>query len=106
MEENTENRKRTLSEAAEALHIDLAEAFVILKTHVGLSNLSKDSEISNWQFRVLEGIVETRAKEKEQLERELKGLSKEPPKFPPSQNAMCYCPAPPDWRKPDNDEDS
>lgn len=91
--ENTKDKKRTLSEAAESLHIDLDEAIAILKRYGGLTILKKDSEISNWQFRVLEGIVETRAKEKEQLERELKGLSKEPPKFPPSQNAMCYRPA-------------
>lgn len=59
--ENTKDKKRTLSEAAESLHIDLDEAIAILKRYGGLTILKKDSEISNWQFRVLEGIEIGRA---------------------------------------------
>lgn len=43
----------------------------------------------------------------EDLKSKLKDLSKEPPKFPPHENAMCYCQAPPSgWSGFDNDNDS
>ncbi len=32
----------------------------------------------------------------------LKGLPREIPEFPPHENAMCYCQAPPDWHNPDD----
>lgn len=36
-------------------------------------------------------------KEKEELKSELEDLRKDPPSFPPPENAMCYCQAPPGW---------
>ena len=93
-------KKRTLFEAAESLHIELDEAISILERYANLSNLDEKSEISNWEYRVLEGIVQTRAKEKENLKSGLNGLSKTSSHIPPQNNAMCYCPAPPDEPSP------
>ena len=103
--ENTSDKMRTVSEAAESLHIEVKEAISILERTVNLSNLDGNSEISNWAFRVLEGMVQTkRAKDKEEMMSKLKDLSKESTKFPPppSENAMCYCPAPRERYKPDD----
>lgn len=102
--ENTEDKKRTVSEAMDSLNIELDEAVSILERYANLSNLDEKSKISNWAFRVLEGIVQSRrAKERDELMSKLKNLSKESPEFPPHETAMCYCPAPPDWRKPNVD---
>lgn len=91
----------TLSEAANKLEIKITEAVGILERYANLSNLNEDTEITNWQYSVLEGIVQ----EKKKLESELKGIREEPPLFPPEENAMCYCQAPPDWHgKNDNDD--
>ena len=45
-------------------------------------------------------------KEKEKLKCQLEDLRKDPPSLPPPENAMCYCPMPPDWHnRNDIDED-
>lgn len=88
----------TLSEVAKQLGIEVDDAVGILERYANLSNLNEDSEISNWHYNVLEGIIRTRADEKKKLESELKGLPKDSDLFPPRENAMCYCQAPPsDW---------
>ena len=103
--ENTEhNKKNTLSEAAKSLGIEIEEAAGILERYANLSNLNEDSEISKWHYSVLEGIVRTRAEEKEKLESELNLIKEEPPLFPPEENAMCYCQASPDWHDSDDDK--
>ena len=38
--------------------------------------------------------------ERWKLESELRNLQNDPPLYPPSKNAMCYCQRPPDWHKP------
>jgi len=43
-------------------------------------------------------------KEKEKLKSQLEDLRKDPPSFPPNENAMCYCQMPPDWREHDNND--
>ena len=99
-----ENTPITLSEAAKQLGIEVDEAIGVLERYANLSNLNEDSEISNWHFSVLEGIIRTRAKEKKKLTSELKDLPKDSDLFPPRENAMCYCQAPPDRHDPDDDK--
>ena len=100
-----ENKPIILSEAAKQLGIEIEEAAGILERYANLSNLNEDSEISNWHYSVLEGIVRTRAEEKKKLESELKGLPKDSDSFPPRDNAMCYCQAPPSgWHGFDDDK--
>ena len=98
-----EKKQITLTEAAKQLGIEIDEAAGILERYANLSNLNDDSEISNWYYSVLEGIVRTRAEEKKKLESELNLIKVEPPLFPPEENAMCYCQASPDWHG-DNDD--
>lgn len=99
------NKQITLIEAAKTLGIEVDDAASILKSYVNLSNIKEDSVLSNWQYSMLEIIVYNRTQEKKKLESELKDLSKESPLFPPDENAMCYCQAPPDWHG-GNDKDN
>lgn len=101
---DSKNKLITLSEAAKQLGIEIDEAAGILERYANLSNFNDDSEISNWHYSVLEGIVRTRAEEKKKLVPELEDLPKESPLFPPEENAMCYCQAPPNWHDPDDDK--
>lgn len=97
-----DKKQITLSDAAKQLGIEVDEAVGILERYANLSNLNEDSKISNWHYSVLEGIIRTKAEEKKILISELEGSPKDSDLFPPRENAMCYCQAPPDWHNPDD----
>lgn len=100
-----DKKQITLSDAAKQLGIEVDEAVGILERYANLSNLNEDSKISNWHYSVLEGIIRTKAEEKKILISELEGLPKDSDLFPPRENAMCYCQAPPSgWHGFDDDK--